>query len=435
MSAWHRSSIAGLTDAYRAGAVGVAEVVTQHLDRIAALDPALHSFVQVDAAGALRAAAVSQARFEGGTPRSLEGVPVAVKANIAVAGLEWNAGMGARRGVIAEVDAAAVAALRGAGAIVLGTLNMHEAALGATSDNPFFGRVANPHDPARTPGGSSGGSAAAVAAGLCTVSLGTDTMGSVRIPAAYCGLYALKPGAGVISDAGLVPASRALDAIGPLARSLDDLAAVSAVLGVDARAPAPVRLLTLEPAYGLACEPAIDAALTAALRALAPMPCATVRLADDAAAVGVAGFVTVARELGGHLAGLPPEGFSKELRFMLGYAAARTQAEAEAAQAVLARTAATLRAAIGSDGVLLTPTAPQVAFAHTPRPPVTQAGFTALANIAGLPALTLPAGQDRDGMPVAVQLIGAPGSERGLIALARRLDTALQGYFPPDMLL
>lgn len=433
MSDWHRHDIAGLTAAYRSG-VGVTKVVEHQLSRIGALDGQLRSFIQVDTVGALRGAVESQARFDAGNPRALEGVPVAVKANIAVAGMEWNAGMGARRGVVARDDAGVVQQLRAAGAIILGTLNMHEAALGATSDNPFFGRVTNPHDGTRTPGGSSGGSGAAVAAGLCTVSLGTDTMGSVRIPAAYNGLFGLKPGQGSVSADGLVPASVSLDVIGPLARSLDDLAAVYAVIGDGMPSAVPIRLLMLDPAYGLACEPAIDAALTRARFILSAMPEHPVRLVDDAAAVGFAGFVQVARELAGHLAETPSDGFSDELRFMLGHAARQSDTDVAKAAAVLARTRYTLRAAIGTDGVLLTPTAPQVAFAHTNRPPTTQSGFTALANIAGLPAISIPAGRDADGMPVAVQLIGPPGSDAGLIALARRIDTELQGYFAPAML-
>lgn len=433
MSDWHRHDIAGLTAAYRSG-VGVTEVVEHQLSRIGALDGQLRSFIQVDTVGALRGAVESQARFDAGNPRALEGVPVAVKANIAVAGMEWNAGMGARRGVVARDDAGVVQQLRAAGAIILGTLNMHEAALGATSDNPFFGRVTNPHDRTRTPGGSSGGSGAAVAAGLCTVSLGTDTMGSVRIPAAYNGVFGLKPGHGVVSADGLVPASVSLDVIGPLARSLDDLAAVYAVIGDGMPGGVPTRLLMLDPAYGLTCEPAIDAALTRARAVLSAMPEHPVRLVDDAAAVGFAGFVQVARELAGHLAETPSDGFSDELRFMLGHAARQSDADVAKAAAVLTRTRDTLRHAIGTDGVLLTPTAPQVAFPHTNRPPVTQSGFTALANIAGLPAISIPAGQDADGMPVAVQLIGPPGSDAGLIVLARRIDTELQGYFAPAML-
>lgn len=123
----------------------------------------------------------------------LAGITVGVKANIAVRNMPWTAGMEALRNRIAGEDAAVVASLRGAGAAIIGMLNMEEAALGAKTDNPFFGATQNPHQAGYSPGGSSGGSGAAVAAGLCDVALGTDTMGSVRIPAAYCGVYGFKP--------------------------------------------------------------------------------------------------------------------------------------------------------------------------------------------------------------------------------------------------
>lgn len=429
MNDWHRIDIAGLHAAYAAGSADPQAVLAHHLERIERIDPALHSFIALDRAGAQAAAAESAARWRDGTARALEGVPVAVKANLAVAGLEWNAGMSARRGVIAERDAGAVARLRDAGAIVLGTLNMHEAALGATSDNPFFGRVANPHDTGRTPGGSSGGSGAAVAGGLCTVALGTDTMGSVRIPAAYTGIYGLKPSNGQVPDDGLVPLGRALDTIGPLARSIGDLAVLLDVLapglgeGCD-----PTRLFVPNPTLIDACEPAIATAHARACTELG-LPVETITLSDSPGSVQAAGFVSVARELAVYLGDTPRDRLSPELRFLLDYAA---RADAERSAAVLARTRATLLAAIGEDGVLLTPAAPQAAFPHTNRPPANQAMFTALANVAGLPALVVPAGTDAAGMPVAVQLIGAPGADRALLRLARRIDT---GFVPSPILL
>ncbi|PVX30693.1 amidase [Sphingomonas pokkalii] len=429
MTDWHRIDSAALRAAYAAGRTDPQAVLANHLARIERIDPALRSFVALHRAGALTAAAESAARWRNGTARALEGVPVAVKVNLAVAGLEWNAGMGARRGILADRDAAAVALLRDAGAIVLGTLNMHEAALGATSDNPFFGRVANPHAPDRTPGGSSGGSGAAVAAGLCTAALGTDTMGSVRIPAAYAGIYGLKPSNGEVPEDGLVPLSRALDTIGPLARSIRDLAVV-----LDVLAPAlgqgenPARLLVPEAALIDACEPAIAIAHARARTALG-LPAETLVLPDGPASVQAAGFVRVARELAAYLGDTPRDRLSPELRFLLDHAA---RADAERSAAVLARTRAALLAAIGEDGVLLTPATPQVAFAHTNRPPANQAMFTALANVADLPALVVPAGTDADGMPVAVQLIGAPGADRALLRLARRIDI---GFVPSPILL
>lgn len=436
MSDWCQFDIAGLRAVYASREATASQVIAQHLARIERCDPELRAFIEIDRDRALQAAAESDRRYAQGTERVLEGVPVAIKANIAVAGLEWNAGMQARRGIVAESDADVVARLRAAGAIVLGTLNMHEAALGATTDNPWFGRAANPHRAGHTPGGSSGGSGAAVAAGLCVAALGTDTLGSIRIPAAYNGVYGIKPTHGAVSSVGLVPLSERFDCIGPLARSLDDLTTVLGVLMKVGERALPRRLLVLETFDGLHCEPFVIGACERALRLLAEWPRTQLKLQDSAASIRSAAFIVAARELIEHLGSMRSEraqAISPELTFMLDHAESRSDAQVAEAEAVLARTRATLREGIGQDGVLLMPTAPQAAFAHTSRPPVTQAAFTALANIAGLPALSIPAGTDMNSMPVAVQLVGPPGSESALIALGRVLDAGLRGYVPPPM--
>lgn len=436
MMDWQQFSIASLRADYAARERTVAQVVAQHLERIERYDSGLRSYIEVDGERALHAAEQSDRRYVEGRSRVLEGVPVAVKSNIAVAGLEWNAGMQARRGILAKDDAEVVARLRAAGAIVLGTLNMHEAALGATTDNPWFGRTINPHREGYTPGGSSGGSGAAVAAGLCVSALGTDTLGSIRIPAAYNGVYGIKPTSGAISSAGLVPLSEQFDAIGPLARSLDDLSAVLGVMMDGSAATHLRRVLVLEALDGLYCEPAVIAACERALRLLSSWPKDLVKLSDSAGAIRWAGFIVAARELIEHLGPMRTEraaAISPELTFMLGHAEGVSGENVASAQDVIARTRAALRDAIGEDGVLVMPTTPQPAFAHTPRPPVTQAAFTALANIAGLPALSIPAGTDSNGLPVGVQLVGPPCSEAALIELGRALDADLRGYVPPHL--
>lgn len=227
---FHRLGITELHAAFARGDATPSGVLDHFLRRIEALDPALRAFVEVDAKSARAAAFLSDARFAADSRRPLEGIPIAIKANLAVRGLELAAGMEARRGIVAEEDSVVVQRLRDAGAIIIGTTNMHEAALGATTDNPFFGRCVNPHGTALSPGGSSGGSAVAVAAGLCVAAIGTDTLGSIRIPAALCGIYGLKPTPGTILTAGLVPLSPRFDAIGPMARSMDDMAILTNVL-------------------------------------------------------------------------------------------------------------------------------------------------------------------------------------------------------------
>lgn len=358
----------------------------------------------------------------------LAGVTVGVKANIAVNGLPFTAGMGLFRDRIAGGDAAVVARLRAAGAAILGTLNMHEAALGATTDNPVFGRTFNPHGDGLTPGGSSGGSGAAVAAGLCDLALGTDTLGSVRIPAALCGVYGLKPTAGSVPDAGLEPLDLALDCIGPLARDLDLLERGWTVIADDPGDPASAirRVLVLPGLGGVEVAPAIAAAVATAQQALG-LPAGELTLLAGLDAVRLAAFAQVGRSLsamlGDRLAG---PGVSPTLRHVVQAALAMPERPE-----LLADTRSALLEALGTDGVLLLPTAPQVAFPHTGRPPTTQPLFTGLANVAGCPALAIPAGRDADGLPVGVQLIGPPRSEPALIGLAKLLEPVLGGAVLP----
>lgn len=351
---------------------------------------------------------------------------VGVKSNIAVAGLPWTAGMGLRRGMIAERDAEVVARLREAGAAILGTLNMHEAAFGSTTSNPFYGDTFNPHREGFTPGGSSGGSGAAVAAGLCDASLGTDTLGSIRIPAAYCGVYGLKPTADAVPTQGLVPLDLRFDTIGPLARDLDTLERVWRAIADDpGRNTSTTRLIALG-TPPVECESAIERAWNTAREAIG-LPEELLSLPGSLDAIRLAAFAGIGRAFAADLGdALGSEGVSPELRFIV-----RAALDLPFDEALLAATREALLGALGDDGVMVLPTAPQVAFAHTPRPPASQSLFTGLANVAGLPALAIPAGKDERGLPVGVQLIGPPGSEPALIALARALKPTLGGFVAP----
>lgn len=349
----------------------------------------------------------------------LSDLTIGIKANIAVKGLPWTAGMGLYRDRIAERDADVVAALRTAGAAILGSLNMHEAALGATTDNVFYGRTHNPHRHGFTPGGSSGGSGAAVAAGLCDAALGTDTMGSVRIPAAYCGVYGLKPTHGAASQAGLACLEPGLDVIGPLARTLDVLERVWRTLKP---LPSPegeeLRIFALPHLAHIETQPAVRAACE---RMLARLPAATpLTLPHSPSQVRLAGFVASARWLIADLGDrrrTRADGLSPELHFMLDRAKTL-----DPRPDIIAETRAALADALGQDGILIMPTAPQTAFVHTNRPPANQADFTCLASVAGLPALSIPAGIDQDGLPVGVQIVGPANSEDRLIAFARTVE-------------
>jgi len=345
----------------------------------------------------------------------LAGMAVAVKANIDVAGLPTTAGLAHRRSMVADADAPLVARLRAAGAVVLGHANMDEAALGAVTDNPFWGRSENPRRHGRTAGGSSGGSAAAVAGGLARLGLGTDTLGSVRIPASYTGIYGLKPGLAALSMAGVVPLVARLDVPGLLASSLEDLAAGWAALHPDQQAMPVRRIACLAEVMSAPMAPAVRAALEAVMLA--------------ARALGV--VVKVQPFCGLSLSRARMGGFREALRaaqdhFGTQCVSPRLARWFEKARHApqepdaMARASDAIMQALATADVLLLPTTPQTAFAHAEAHP-DQADFCAPASLAGVPSLSFPAGVDLDGMPVGMQLVGPQGSETTLMALAGRL--------------
>jgi aspartyl-tRNA(Asn)/glutamyl-tRNA(Gln) amidotransferase subunit A len=249
------AEIAGLV---AAGEVSAREVTEAHLARIERLEPTLHAFLHVDSEGALAAAAeVDRARGAGEALGPLAGVPLALKDVFATRGVPTTCGSRILDGWRPPYDATVVTRVRDAGAVVLGKTNMDEFAMGSSTENSAFGATANPWDPSRVPGGSSGGSAAAVAGFEAAIGLGTDTGGSIRQPASVCGLVGVKPTYGAVSRYGLVAFSSSLDQAGPLARSVRDAALLHQVIaGYDPRdstsidAPAPS--LAAEVGRGLA---------------------------------------------------------------------------------------------------------------------------------------------------------------------------------------
>ena len=442
------------------GAIGSAALTEYLLTLIAQRNPQLNAFVHVDADGARQAAAQSDVRRANGRSLGpLDGLSVAFKDNIDVAGLPTTAGMATRRGRIAAQDAFVVQRLRAAGMVVLGKLNMHEAALGATNDNPHYGRCDNPLRAGFTPGGSSGGSAAAVAAGLCALALGTDTMGSVRIPAAYCGVVGFKASWGRVSTRGTVACCHALDHVGPIVRSQRDLLLV--MLALDAYDALCADARAFEPAFASrAAAPALVS------RAAAP---ALVSRASFVAAADIESFGTTPQvaaayrqalqalreqghavaeiELAGYdfgrarRAGLlmveadllvehaddwrkQPQNFSPELARMLRWAEQQPAAALAAAQRTVA--AAHIEAArwFQHGSVMLLPTAPQQAFAFGEPVPANQADLTAVANMAGLPAMTLQLPVAPGELPIGLQCIAASGCEDILLHLDLRLQPA-----------
>jgi aspartyl-tRNA(Asn)/glutamyl-tRNA(Gln) amidotransferase subunit A len=304
----------------------------------------------------------------GGEP----GLRLAVKDNIDVAGMPAAGGMEPYRGRIAQRDAPCVTRLKAAGYTVVGKTLMDEAAFGALGDNPWFGRCHNPRRHGYTCGGSSAGSAAAVAAGLADVALGTDTLGSVRIPASYCGVVGYLPRRGAIDGTGVMPLMPEYDRVGILAPTVADAARVASITPRSGakvgEVPADVDLPALRRAALLLVE--IEAARIHAA------------LLDD-----------------------PRSKISPSLRASLTFGRSAAPERVAKAKARIAAARRSLEDAFQGWDVMVLPTTPGPAFPFDQSPPESQADYTVLANIAGLAAISVP-GKTVDGLPVGVQAIG-----------------------------
>jgi len=396
------------------------------LREIAALNPRLNAFVCVDAEGARAAARESDARWRAGAALgALDGVALAVKDNIDVAGLPAAAGIRARRTRVAQDDAACVARLRERGAVFLGKTLMDEAALSALGDNAAFGRCHNPRAHGHTAGGSSSGSAAAAAAGLCMAALGTDTLGSVRIPASYCGIVGFVPSAGLVDSAGVLPLAPSLDRIGVLAQSVADAACVATALSDSIRVQSAPRA-SIGVLRGLApgVPDPILAAVEGTVRALARAGQRIVELDagpfDWSGARRGALLITEVEGARVHseLLDNPASEISPALREALEFGRRAGVERVDRARAQVERARSAVLAWLVQCDVLLLPTTPQVAFPFGTEVPASQADFTAPASIAGAPAISLPADTAESGLPVGVQLVAGPGRDALLLGVA-----------------
>jgi len=235
-------------ESLRARSVSSVELTEAALARVERLDPGLRAFITVTASPAIERARQADAELAAGRDRGLlHGIPIALKDLFTTRGVRTTCGSKIYENFVPDINAAVVERLEAAGAISLGKLNMHELAYGITSSNPHFGPVRNPWDTERIPGGSSGGSAAVVAAGIVYAAMGSDTGGSIRIPAAFCGTVGLKPTYGRVSRYGALPLGYSLDHMGPLTRSVRDAAIVlNAIAGFDPRDPASSRHPTVD---------------------------------------------------------------------------------------------------------------------------------------------------------------------------------------------
>lgn len=414
--------------------MSVRERVEERLALAYDVEPRLRSLVLLDADGARRQA---DALDRGGASGPLAGVVVVVKDNIDVAGQVTGCCSGAAPDLAATADAPVVARLRDAGAVVLGRANMDELAMGASTATSVHGPSRNPHDPARSPGGSSGGCAVAVAAGLADLAIGTDTGGSVREPAAQCGVLGLAPTPGLVSTTGVVPFDTSCDRVGPLAADPVLLRRALEVMAgglPTAPRPEPLRVGLVHELCGPVNQPAVLAA--------------THRVADDLRSAGaivdevsvpdaphaLAAYLDVtsvaAADALADWAERPGLGREVARRLALGRALADDRPAWAPARRVHRRLREQVARALASYDVLLSPTMPTTAPLLAPAgPPTAEVAdplaapytdcWTVVANLCGLPAISVPAGRSAaDGLPVGVMLTGRAGSDALLLDLA-----------------
>ena len=435
-----RASLCQLLHWLAAGRVQPETLAEVYQDAIERINPQLNAYVAMAEGLVHEQARAAQHRRRDGVIGRLDGIPIALKDNFDVAGWPTHAGL-AGRTTPALDDAHVVSRLRASGAVLLGKTNMDEGALGAATVNPHFGPTHNPYRHGYCAGGSSGGAAAAVAAGLAVAAVGSDSLGSIRIPASYCGIYAIKPTHGEISTRGMVAAARRLDAVGLLARSVDDLTVLLQVLAGydadDARSrrrrvafsppdwePGHLRtgLLTDLAAVGVREDVAevFHAALEKLPRELGERR--TVDFTDwNFARTRRAGLLLMEAEMLGTFAAdleNTAHPVSESFRRMLGYAANKSAADYAAADRVLDAATLKMRRLFAQVDVLVMPATPQGAFPLGEAIPDSQADLTSFASLAGCPAVSIPMGTLPDGMPIGMQLIGARGSDLRLLELA-----------------
>ncbi|MEI7772540.1 MAG: amidase [Chloroflexales bacterium] len=452
------ASATALAAAIRGGRLTATEVLEAHIVRISAVNPRLNALVVARFAQArAEAAAADAAPMEGRGP--LHGVPATIKAALDVADLPSTCGLLSRRDHVPTRDATLVTRLRAAGAIVLGVTNTPGNCWSQETENPLYGRTNNPWDVTRTVGGSTGGEAALIAAGGSPLGIGSDIAGSIRLPAAFCGIAGLRPTSGALPEDGFWPPAEGglgdLNALGPMARRVEDLALAYDVLcGAPPRPRDPASVHGARVASwtddGLTpSSPAVQAGVRAATRALVQAGMRPVTGAPAARRLALVGWSAyhgaderraIAEGFGGGRAWSPAGELGRALlgrgrvdigtlhnwlsSHYGGALAIRLGVDGRSWRAALRDQ---MRDLIGAGGVAVCPVFPSTAPRHGwpwGALPLTLS-YQTWVNLAGLPGLALPVGFTRGGMPVGVQLVGAPGAEDVLLAAGLAVQRAL----------
>jgi aspartyl-tRNA(Asn)/glutamyl-tRNA(Gln) amidotransferase subunit A len=436
----------------RRGELSAREVTEVHLARIERLQPRLNCFITVLGDQAMaQSRAIDAAVAARRTVGPLAGVPVGIKDIVDVAGTPTTAGSHPQFHSQAAADAAATARLRAAGAVVIGKTSLHEFAYGVTNTNPHYGPTRNAWDPSRIPGGSSGGSAVAVSAGLCAGAVGTDTGGSIRIPASLCGVVGLKPTYGRVSVDGIVPLSWSLDHAGPLTRTVRDAALLLDVMAGSAGGPGAlsaaldgadslegIRIGLPRPFFWERLDPQVAALVGEAVESLRDLGGMIVDCEVPYASYGgaVAAVVMSAEATAVHADRLRAHAgaYGEDVRarldrglflsaadYVLGLRARRfLQREFsrafEAADVLVMATTQVAASPIEEDPE----TAPGASLAMS----VQLTRFTNPFNATGLPALSVPCGFTREGLPVGLQIVGRRGDERMVLRIGETYERA-----------
>lgn len=427
----------------RARRVSSVELVERCLDNIAKLNPALNAFITVTGDSALAHARDLDRELAQGTDRGpLHGIPIAHKDLMRTKGVRTTSGAKIFADFVPDRDAAVVKRMDAAGAVMVGKAGLHELAYGITSDNPHFGTIRNACNPEHSPGGSSGGSGVAVATGMAFAATGTDTGGSIRVPASFCGVAGLKPTYGLIDRSGVQPLGLSLDHVGPLARTVDDVRiALNAMLGGARLKPPPeslreIRVGLPENFYFETVVPQVKAAVEhAAQRAeklgMQVMP---VRV-PDIEALNTAGLVILLSEAAAVHQTPHRErrgDFGADVLALLDQGSLIPAADYVNAQRVRKRLLAEFHELFHNIDCLFTPTTPITAprigqteitlngVQHDTRMLTTRLvrGF----NVLGFPALSIPCGRSSDGLPIGLQIVARPWEENLALALGEALE-------------